>query len=90
MLEAIFAEYKIDPSKTVMIGDRLNTDIEFGLNGGIDTLCVLTGKLHTLICSQISYPTLFLGVTTKDELLSEENKVKSTYYIDGFGDFGQK
>ncbi|ORE05089.1 2-phosphoglycolate phosphatase [Rhizopus microsporus var. microsporus] len=72
MLEAIFAEYKIDPSKTVMIGDRLNTDIEFGLNGGIDTLCVLT------------------GVTTKDELLSEENKVKSTYYINGFGDFGQK
>lgn len=56
MLEAIFAEYKIDPSKTVMIGDRLNTDIEFGLNGGIDTLCVLTGKLHILIYSQISYP----------------------------------
>lgn len=56
MLEAIFAEYKIDPSKTVMIGDRLNTDIEFGLNGGIDTLCVLTGKLNILIYSQISYP----------------------------------
>jgi 4-nitrophenyl phosphatase len=29
-----------------MIGDRLDTDIEFGLNGGIDTLCVLTGKLR--------------------------------------------
>ncbi|KAI9474154.1 MAG: HAD-like domain-containing protein [Benjaminiella poitrasii] len=44
MLEAIFAEYGLDPKKTVMIGDRLNTDIEFGVNGGIDTLCVLTGK----------------------------------------------
>jgi 4-nitrophenyl phosphatase len=44
MLEAILAEYKIDPKKTVMIGDRLNTDIEFGLKGGIDTLCVLTGN----------------------------------------------
>lgn len=26
-----------------MIGDNLNTDIKFGINGGIDTLCVLTG-----------------------------------------------
>ncbi|KAG2191922.1 hypothetical protein INT46_011649 [Mucor plumbeus] len=43
MLEAIYAEYGLDPKKTVMIGDRLNTDIEFGLNGGLDTLCVLTG-----------------------------------------------
>ncbi|KAI7907836.1 HAD-like domain-containing protein [Cokeromyces recurvatus] len=46
MLQAIFAEYQLDPKKTVMIGDRLNTDIEFGVNGGIDTLCVLTGKTH--------------------------------------------
>jgi 4-nitrophenyl phosphatase len=26
-----------------MIGDNLDTDIKFGGNGGIDTLCVLTG-----------------------------------------------
>ena len=35
--------YQLDPKKTCMIGDRLDTDIEFGLNGNIDTLCVLTG-----------------------------------------------
>ena len=26
-----------------MVGDRLNTDIEFGKNGGLATLLVLTG-----------------------------------------------
>ena len=27
-----------------MIGDNLDTDIQFGINGRIDTLCVLTGN----------------------------------------------
>jgi 4-nitrophenyl phosphatase len=26
-----------------MVGDRLNTDIQFGQNGGLSTLLVLTG-----------------------------------------------
>lgn len=29
----------------------------------------------------------FIGITTREELLSPDNKVKSTYYIDSFGDF---
>lgn len=28
-----------------MVGDRLDTDIKFGVNGGIDTLMTLTGAL---------------------------------------------
>jgi 4-nitrophenyl phosphatase len=48
MLEAIYAEYDMDPKKTCMIGDRLDTDIEFGMNGGIDTLCVLTGNIYNI------------------------------------------
>ncbi|KAI8584723.1 hypothetical protein K450DRAFT_217692 [Umbelopsis ramanniana AG] len=43
MLEAILAEYSLDPTKSCMIGDRLDTDIDFGNRGGLTTLCVLTG-----------------------------------------------
>jgi 4-nitrophenyl phosphatase len=35
--------YNLDPKKTCMIGDRLDTDIDFGNRGGLTTLCVLTG-----------------------------------------------
>ena len=43
---AVYAiiRYNLEPSKTVMIGDRLDTDIDFGNQGGIETLCVLTGN----------------------------------------------
>ncbi|CAM0140700.1 hypothetical protein VKS41_007959 [Umbelopsis sp. WA50703] len=43
MLESILAEHHLDPKKTCMIGDRLDTDIDFGNRGGLTTLCVLTG-----------------------------------------------
>ncbi|CCH41830.1 Phosphoglycolate phosphatase [Wickerhamomyces ciferrii] len=43
MLDAIVADKKLDRSRTIMIGDRLNTDIKFGNDGGLGTLLVLTG-----------------------------------------------
>ncbi|ODQ79136.1 hypothetical protein BABINDRAFT_38433 [Babjeviella inositovora NRRL Y-12698] len=43
MMEAIKAEHGFDPARAVMVGDRLNTDMKFGRDGGLGTLLVLTG-----------------------------------------------
>jgi len=43
MLDCIKAKHDFDPSRTIMIGDRLDTDILFGKRGGVSTLLVLTG-----------------------------------------------
>jgi 4-nitrophenyl phosphatase len=43
MLDCIKAKHNFNPKRTLMIGDRLDTDIEFGKNGGLSTLLVLTG-----------------------------------------------
>ena len=39
----LIIRYDLDRQKTCMVGDRLDTDIEFGKTGGIQTLLVLSG-----------------------------------------------
>jgi len=43
MLDCILAKHHLEPSKTIMVGDRLDTDIEFAIRGGISSLLVFTG-----------------------------------------------
>lgn len=44
MMDSIEGKFQFDRKKTCMVGDRLNTDIKFGIEGKLGgTLAVLTG-----------------------------------------------
>ncbi|KAK0935512.1 p-nitrophenyl phosphatase [Friedmanniomyces endolithicus] len=44
MMEAIEGKFAFERARACMVGDRLDTDIRFGIEGGLGgTLCVLTG-----------------------------------------------
>lgn len=44
MIDMILKKEKVLKEDTVIIGDRLYTDIASGNNSGVDTICVLTGE----------------------------------------------
>lgn len=44
MMDAVEGKFQFDRKRACMVGDRLNTDIQFGIEGKLGgTLCVLTG-----------------------------------------------
>lgn len=42
-IKAANPDLQANPGRGLMVGDRLNTDMKFGRDGGLDTLLVLTG-----------------------------------------------
>lgn len=46
MIDEITSRLNVDLSKTLLIGDRIETDIRMGISLGIDTALVLTGVKH--------------------------------------------
>jgi hypothetical protein len=55
-LTGIIRRHSFDPARTIMAGDRLDTDILFGKNGGIATLLVMTGEYQVFSL----FPKLFV------------------------------
>ncbi|MBN3300517.1 pyridoxal phosphate phosphatase [Amia ocellicauda] len=43
MFDCIATQFEVDPSQSLMVGDRLETDILFGANCGLATMLTLTG-----------------------------------------------
>ncbi|KAJ8005717.1 hypothetical protein DPEC_G00120810 [Dallia pectoralis] len=46
MFECISSQFSVDPAQCLMVGDRLETDMLFGSNCGLDTMLTLTGISH--------------------------------------------
>jgi ribonucleotide monophosphatase NagD (HAD superfamily) len=43
LMQDIAAKHGVQPARSIMVGDRLDTDILWGLNTGMATLLVMTG-----------------------------------------------
>lgn len=69
MIDYIVDKYKIEKSRICMVGDRLDTDVLFGLDNGIEAVLTLS------------------GVTTEEKLLSPNNKIQPTFYVNSIADF---
>ena len=69
MVFAVMDKFSVKKEETVVIGDRLYTDVAAGVNAGVDTICVLSGeaKLEDLENSDIK-PTFVLN-SVKDIVL---------------------
>jgi arabinose operon protein AraL len=61
MTAAILNILKIEPSRCLMTGDRLETDVQMGINAGMDTALTLTGAttIETAQASMI-HPTYII------------------------------
>ena len=45
MIQTVMKKFGYKKEETVVIGDRLYTDIASGNNAGVDTICVLSGEV---------------------------------------------
>lgn len=89
MWECIQAIHQLDPVRTVMVGDRLDTDILFGRENGLGTLLVHSGERSSFFfagCEKV-LNVGGVGVTTEEDLRPEADPlVLPDYVIDSLGD----
>lgn len=68
-------KFKVDPNRTLMIGDRCDTDILFGKNCGFKTLLVLSG------CTKLEEVEKWQSSDNEDD-----KKLVPDFYVDTLGD----
>ena len=72
-MELIIEAHGIDPARTAMVGDTLDTDIEFGNASGVTTVAVLSGNTSAeaaAAATGVKRPDLVIGSVA--ELLVEQ------------------
>lgn len=92
--------FGITKSQICMVGDRLDTDILFGQNGGCKTLLVLSGDQYFFIITSSSWyqaHMLFVltkvsfyhnvGVTSLSMLENPNNSIQPDFYTSKISDF---
>ncbi len=69
MIETVMKKYGVPRQETVVLGDRLYTDIASGVNAGVDTVCVLSGesKEEDIVAGDVK-PTYVLHSVSEIEL----------------------
>ncbi|XP_051877807.1 glycerol-3-phosphate phosphatase [Pristis pectinata] len=75
MFKCMVKEHGVDPSRTVMVGDRLDTDILMGSNCGLRTILALTGV-----------STLEEAKAHQESDSPERHKLVPTYYVNSVAD----
>ena len=80
--------HDFDPKRTIMVGDRLNTDILFGKSGGLATLLVLTGAGVSLPpdrLSKRSHDLMSSGITSEENLTEPNQSIIPDYVTASIG-----
>jgi len=81
MFQLASEELKLTASECLMIGDRLDTDIEFGVRAGMDTLLVETGiskRADVMSADNRTYPTYI--VSDVNQLLADSDEKHGKQY----------
>ncbi len=71
MIEIVRKKYGVAAQDTVVIGDRLYTDIASGIHAGVDTICVLSGEatLDDIAATEFRPTWVIENVATLEQML---------------------